>query len=243
MTSIVTATRSTATHVFLTEGMRRQFETLYGKTHSLICTNAVYVEDDIDTPIPMTEMAPRLRLGHLSNLCRAKGYYDVVDTFEGLLSVGVDCELHLAGPVVEPQVSNGIETLRRRHGNRVSYEGAVYGASKASFYQGIDVFLFPTDYPEEAAPNVLYEALAHGVPVIAKRRGCIEDIVANVNVGSVFDAKIFVTSAIETIRRLKVDPDSRIARSRTIREHITQEVALSTAQHRHLLQLIAESQW
>lgn len=240
MAAITATTRSTATHVFLTEGMKRRFEHTYGTTRSLICTNAVYVSDVI-TRNPTNDVPPRLRLGHLSNLCQAKGFYDVVNTFEGLLAQGVDCELHLAGPAVEKNVVTSIEALLRRHGDRVSYIGSVSGATKSAFYDGIDVFLFPTDYPEEAAPNVIYEAFANGIPVLTKKRGCIPELFADENFGIAFDTRDqFVPLAISTLSAMALDSSSKGARGRHIREHLTREIAVSTAQHQRLMALITD---
>ena len=66
--------------------------------------------------------------------------------------------------------------LQRVHGTRLTYVGPVYGEAKTAFYQSLDVFLFPTRFAQEAAPNVLFEAAAAGVPSLCTDRGCIPEI-------------------------------------------------------------------
>ncbi|MFN8543920.1 MAG: glycosyltransferase family 4 protein [Candidatus Binatia bacterium] len=115
----------------------------------------------------------RLRLGHLSNLTREKGFFLVLRLFEMLLREGIDVSLVLAGPARQREVSAALTEALRVHGDRIDYRGPVYGRAKAQFYSDIDVFLFPSIYRHETQGIVNLEALGAGVPVIAYGRACI----------------------------------------------------------------------
>lgn len=164
-----------ATHVFLTREMARRFEERYGAVPHSVLGNAAFTE-----PHPATAMASssvRVRLGHLGNLCREKGFFSVAGAFERLRAGGADVELHLAGPVVDKEIEVRLAALRRAHGGRVIHHGPLHGDAKSAFYRSLDVFLFPTEFDQEAAPNVLFEAAAAGVPSLTVDKACIPELV------------------------------------------------------------------
>lgn len=170
-------TRAHATHVFLTEGMASSFARRYGAVRVQVATNARFVVEEAAAPLAPAGPGA-LRIGHLSNLCADKGFFTVADTFDALRTAGCDVTLLLAGPVLEEGVAARIADLRSRHGERVTHAGSVSGVAKRDVYRNIDLFLFPTQFRQEAAPLVIYEALAAGVPVLATDRGVIAELVA-----------------------------------------------------------------
>ncbi len=183
MRLITRLTRSKATHILLTDEMARKFQKRYGPVHARVVGNAQF------TAIPANDLerAPgRLRLGHLSNLCAAKGFFRVVEAFERFRSAGIDTELHLAGPVLELAVQAEIDTLRTTYGSAVVDHGPLQGQAKAAFYASLDLFLFPTNFDQEAAPNVVYEAAAGGAPTLSVARACIPEMVGTLG-GAVCD--------------------------------------------------------
>ncbi len=166
-----------ATHVFLTQGMADAFQRVYGTVNCLIVTNATYA----DKLLGSTTAAPAgksLRCGHLSNLCTDKGFFEVARTFEILRDAGVDAQLFLAGPVLEDNVAARIDELVRRYGSDVTWKGPLSGSAKADFFASLDVFLFPTQFRQEAAPLVIYEALACGTFTISRSLGCIPEMIS-----------------------------------------------------------------
>lgn len=164
-----------ATHIFLDSGMAHRYQQRYGVVRSVTVGNAWFTEPSAEAP-PSPSDSSTIRVGHLSNLCRDKGFFHVADTFDALRAAGVDAELRLAGPVVDEQTAARLDVLRRVHGERLTYVGPVYGEAKRAFYRSLDVFLFPTQFAQEAAPNVLFEAAAAGVPSLCTDRGCIPGI-------------------------------------------------------------------
>lgn len=226
--------RTRTTHVFLTGGMRDAFCRRYGDVDAIVATNACFVaEEALAVPSPVTP-GP-LRLGHLSNLCEDKGFFVVADTFDAVRERGIDATLTLAGPALDAQVETRIAALVARHGERVRHVGAVRGTAKRDVYRAIDVFLFPTRFRQEAAPLVLYEAMAAGVASLTVDRGVITDVVDGV-AGAVCrrDAD-YITFACDWIAREAGGMADRARRAAAIKERIRAAVATSLAQFDALL--------
>ncbi len=112
-------------------------------------------------------------IGSMSNLTLKKGLKVILQTFERLENTPV--RLVLAGPCADKPARQAIRHMGANWPRRFEYRGPVYGDQKWTFFQDIDVFLFPTLYANESWPLVINEALASGVPVIAYGRGCIPD--------------------------------------------------------------------
>jgi glycosyltransferase involved in cell wall biosynthesis len=90
----------------------------------------------------------------------------------------------------------------------------VYGADKERFYRQLDVFLFPTNYANEAEPLVIYEAMLQGVHVIACDRGAIAEMLSN-GAGLAFSKDQMVESAATQIARFNDDRPALVSAKRT----------------------------
>jgi glycosyltransferase involved in cell wall biosynthesis len=226
-----------ATHVFLSDGMARAFQDRYGPVRHLIASNARFVASEVAAAV-LPRTAGPLRIGHLSNLCREKGFFEVAESFETIRNEGIDAELHLAGPIIEPEVEARIAELTRRHGAAVVHAGPLNGAAKLAFYRRLDVFFFPTQFAQEASPNVVYEALAAGIPVVATRRGCIAEIVGD-GMGAVSGpGASFAAVALDYVRVTPWDDDGRAERSARIKSALAGECQRSLAQYAALMDLL-----
>ena len=167
-------------HVVLAPEMNQRFEDLYGRTNrQFILPNTIIMDSggmqavltrDIDSGKGMC-------IGHLSNLTMEKGLGHVIATFEALRSKQLDVRLVLAGPITGEREKSVIRQALKAHGSRIEYRGAVYGEDKAQFFRDIEVFLFPTQYRNEAQPLVIAEALSYCRPVIAFGLACIPSLV------------------------------------------------------------------
>jgi glycosyltransferase involved in cell wall biosynthesis len=223
------------THVFLTPGMERAFRARYGAVRSVIASNAIMAAER--TPWPEAIGArPGPRLGHLSNLCREKGFFAVADAFERTRDAGLATELRLAGPVLDDDVVPRLKHLEARYGDAVRYHGPIAGAEKDDFYRSVDLFLFPSRFAQEAAPLVVYEALAAGVPVLATDAGLIAEIVHGAR-GEVCreDARyadLVLRQAMAWTR------GSSVVRATTIKAGFKAELDRSVEQYEELLRLI-----
>ena len=233
--SILTrATRSRATHVFLSAGMAQAYQARYGEVDSLIAGNARFVQDEAAVPAGPRAPGP-LRIGHLSNLCREKGFFDVADAYEAFVATGTAAELHLAGPVVEPEVGARLQALQACHGDAVRHIGSVSGAAKTDFYRGLDVFLFPTRYDKEASPNVVYEALAAGVPAVTTGRGCLPEMIHGERGVVSPSADEFAAVAVTFMANVSLKNPTALRRCQAIKADVTVEGALALEQHRKLM--------
>ncbi len=85
--------------------------------------------------------------------------------------------------------------------------GPLYGAQKEQFYRQLDVFLFPTNYANEAEPLVIYEAMRQGVHVIACDRGSIAEMLGN-GAGLAVAREEIVESAAARLAQFSDDRDA-----------------------------------
>lgn len=230
-------TRGTATHVFLTEGMRAAYARHYGEVDAVVATNARFVATEAAFPLARPA-AGSLRLGHLSNLCADKGFFAVADAFEALSAGNRDVTLLLAGPILEDAVGARLADLRDRHGDRVKHLGPVAGEAKRDVYRSIDLFLFPTRFRQEAAPLVIYEALAAGVPVLATDRGVIAELVAGPTGAACARDADFAAFAVDWINSQWGGLRERRERGETIKRWIAGACSESDRQYAALLTLL-----
>jgi glycosyltransferase involved in cell wall biosynthesis len=167
-------------HLVLCTTMRAQLVELYRlKTPCAIVPSTILVlgQDDHSAPALSNGAGDTLRrLGHMSNLCKSKGTLLAIDTFAKLRDSGEDIKLVVAGPILEPEVEQGIAAAKQRYPESFDYRGPVYGDAKQRFFEDIDLFLFPSTYPQEAQPIVLSEAFSYGKPALAIGISCIPSL-------------------------------------------------------------------
>ena len=201
-----------ATHIVLSAGMGSQLTRLYDVPAGAlrVVSNAAFYE----SPEPFdasseadskarAEVARPLRIGFLSNISHEKGFVEYFGVLARLRQhTTVRCRGVIAGPLAadaEPEF-----TALLRQAADVEYLGPLYGSAKERFYENLDIFLFPTRYANEAEPLVVYEALQHGVFVIACRRGSIPEMLSN-GAGMVFANDEVVAGAVGCIQRWDAD--------------------------------------
>lgn len=180
-------------HIFLCSKMWERFEHAYGKlANARIISNAAFVEGNTEAEI-RTHSGP-LKLGLLSNLTREKGLYTFIELLRQLRRSGIEVIGHLAGPIMHEGDTAIVQSAVSELNGSLRYIGPVYGEAKRHFYREIDVFVFPSEYPNEAQPTVLFEALAAGNMIVAFDRGCIGNQIGSnglvVPVGSDFCAQV-----------------------------------------------------
>jgi glycosyltransferase involved in cell wall biosynthesis len=236
--AVATIARDRAIHVFLTEGQGAAFRHQYGEVQSLVATNAYIVAEEAARP-PDPRPGRPIRLGHLSNLCAEKGFFAVADAFDALRTAGMDTTLTLAGPILEPAVAERIDGLLATHGSLVRHLGPLADEAKLAFYRDIDLFLFPTAFKQEAAPVVIYEALAAGCPVLATDRGRIAEIVPAEGGAVCGRDADFDSFVLEYLRDQSWDVEARNQRAAAIKEWIRAESIKSTAQHEAIVARLA----
>lgn len=156
-------------HIFLGQRMQEQFGDLYRpQGRGYRCSNAVAVADDMtSTSLAKSDSGAGIVLGHLSNLSRAKGLYDVMDAFDCVRALDSGARLRIAGGVGDPREEADLMAFCERHGDAVDWMGPVPNSEVAPFMSGVDLLLFPSTYANEAQPLVVLEALRAGTPVAA----------------------------------------------------------------------------
>ncbi|WP_161939910.1 glycosyltransferase family 4 protein [Dissulfuribacter thermophilus] len=144
--------------------------------------NVVVLSNGALFPIEKSSVQrPKVRtIGFLSNLTYEKGGGIVTALAKAIKDRSWPLKVVVAGPCVDDQLSSELKAAEAK--GILQWIGPVYGNEKEKFWSTIDVFIFPTQYQNEAEPLVLWEALATGTPVIAYRRGCIAEQVAEAGV-------------------------------------------------------------
>lgn len=137
-----------------------------------VVSNANFVEPAETTAKLM--LGGPARVGFLSNISEEKGIADFLKLHECLRELPLLFEI--AGPVAD-QRYNWIKDIELQSDGRIRWIGALGEREKAEFLSRVDVLVFPTRYRHEAEPLVLYEAMAHGVAVVAYDRGCVREMI------------------------------------------------------------------
>ncbi|MCP4991892.1 MAG: glycosyltransferase family 4 protein [Colwellia sp.] len=186
-------------HIFLSPGMLKKYELQYGVIGSkFISDNSRYVIPDSQS----FDIPNKLILGHLSNLCDEKGFYEVIETFEKLADKNPEVYLKIAGKPLNEEVQLRLSLLIEQWGDRIEHLGHIDGKEKDKFYQSLDVFLFPTKFKQEAQPNVIYEAMAKGCACASWGRACVPEMYTSA-VGIVVPVnEDFVTKTTEFIENI-----------------------------------------
>jgi len=192
-----------ATHIVGCEDMKERLIELYGRDlRVVVVSNAT----NITPQLPEIRARTKLKtIGFISHLSRAKGVVEFLDVAERLCSTHPDVQALLAGPIEEPSLAPVIKQ-RLLGAPGIRYLGPIYGETKSRFYANIDAFLFPTRYANEADPRVINEALAHGVAIVARGRGCIGSIVGGGGGAVIGEELDFVSEADRLLREWYEDP-------------------------------------
>ncbi len=210
-----------AVHICLSSGMAEKFASRYGRTiRSLVLSNAAFVDSaQSELQSPKRE---EITVGLLSNLTADKGLHEFTKIIGIAKKRGLPIRGVLAGPVASDTDRNDLELVRKELGKYLDYRGPVYDEEKARFFRDIDVFIFFTTYPNEAQPTVLFEAMAHGIPVISYDRGCIRSQVADG--GHVFpQAANIISEALNILEHYHEKPDVLRGQGRAALSHFKEE--------------------
>ena len=200
-----------AVHIFLSSDMAEKLADRYGRTlRSLVLSNAAFVDADSSG-----ERAPgreELVIGLLSNLTAEKGLYEFIAVLRLARQRGIPIRGILAGPMSRDTDKAAVEAAKEELGDRLDYQGPVYGDEKVRFFADIDVFVFLTTYLNEAQPAVIFEAMARGIPVVSCDRGCIRSQVADA--GFVLRQEVDIVSEAVAVLEAYSDNPNKLASHR-----------------------------
>lgn len=165
-----------AIHLTQCAAMSAMAHEAYGPLRTMTLTNAFIVSAQ-----PKLQTTPgqsdSMRLAHLSNLTLEKGLGRVIATFAALKRQGASVTLRLGGPLEDKETERLMGEALMRH-PEIEWLGYVSHAEKDAFFDGVDAFLFPTQYDMETEGIVTLEAMARGIPVIATDLCCLKDNLA-----------------------------------------------------------------
>jgi glycosyltransferase involved in cell wall biosynthesis len=220
-------------HVFLDPVMEKRFKSVYtDQLDSIYVPNAATCDVQPAERSTTRDASDPVVVGFLSNLVEEKGFDAVAEAFVDLNQrLGSKVRFLLAGRPVGAGNAARLEQLKRGLGDRLDYQGEVFGVAKTAFFRTCDIFVFPTRYDQEAQPNVLYEAMAGGSMIVSTRWAgvpwvledtvhrlvepspdCASDIVAAVeDLLTTEDLGSVRVRQAEAFRAKKADADTRYA--------------------------------
>ena len=158
----------------------------------------VSIPNGIDAAVffPRDRRATRRELGVESyrkvilstgELIEAKGHQLVVKALQGLLKVGVDAEVWIAGGTARggPRFEQTLRGMIREWGleSRVKLLGWVHRDRLPELLSAADIFCLASY--SEGWPNVVHEALACGTPVVATGVGGVPEMIVDPSFGTV----------------------------------------------------------
>ncbi len=201
---------SNANHIFLCQCMEQDFKNTYkiDLMRSAKLSNVSFRPSQQGSHRKIRTTTNALRVGFLSNITSEKGIFLYFRIMESLKKIHPDIKGLIAGPV-DKTISHEFKQHLQRSSHYIDHMGPVYGAAKKSFFDSIDILLFPSIYANEAEPVTIAESLSHSVPVVATNRGCISEIDAGTGLVIVPAARggdEFEACAIEIISGLATDP-------------------------------------
>jgi glycosyltransferase involved in cell wall biosynthesis len=173
MQMLVRVIGARATHIVLcdcmTNGLRARYPEMARAT-AIELSSAAFVDvtarDDL-------RPADDIQIGFLSNLIIEKGLDTSIEFLRAARRENLPVKLLLAGRAPDERATTMVKEALLEFGDAINYLGPIPESEKQDFYHGIDAFIFPTRYINEAQPRAILESLAFGVPVLTIARSCI----------------------------------------------------------------------
>jgi glycosyltransferase involved in cell wall biosynthesis len=174
-----------------------------------------------------------IRLLYTGRIDPAKGIYQLVESVGQLVAAGENVVLDLVGkPEKDPHILDELRRLAADQGiaERVVFHGyKSLGSELFRYYQEADIYVLPSWH--EGFPRVLWEALAHSLPVVTTRVGGIPTILRDRETALLIQPRSCaeITQAVRTLirdsslRRKLIQQGRALARKNTL-EAATQEM-------------------
>lgn len=118
------------------------------------------------------------KIGYIGRLVKEKGVETVIDAVKRLRDCGKDVDLIIAG--------NGplAERIAGAEDSFIHYVGPLTASDACSLMDNIDIFCYPSIYPE-GLPTVLLEAAAHKLPIVASNCAGAIDVIPTPQHGAI----------------------------------------------------------
>lgn len=196
---LFTVAGQNAVHIVLCEKMQNALWEKY-KCSKIIQLSNLALFPEKDNPRTKKQLQT---VGFLSNLTAEKGGWEVIELAKSIQEKRLPLHVIVAGPCLEPDLKIALQHADQE--GVLQWRGAVYGEEKKRFWNDTSVFIFPTQYHNEAEPLVVWEALAASVPVLAYDRGCISGQIGTAG-KSIHRDKGFVVNALPVLESWLSNP-------------------------------------
>ncbi|MCP9809140.1 glycosyltransferase [Cyanobium sp. HWJ4-Hawea] len=132
-----------------------------------------------EAPIPKRQ-SPMLQIGYSGLLMHSKGVHNLLEACVILKQRHVPYQLNLAGKPFSPDYLEQLQTYARQQGidRNLHWHGFLEDQAITSFYQQLDVLVFPSLHPE-AFGMVVAEAMAQGVVPISTGAGGAFEVITH----------------------------------------------------------------
>lgn len=227
---LVRATGNRCVHLVSCPQMEEDFVAVYPTAVTRVVAVAATIAPEGERVVARSRPdSGRLVLGFLGNVTLDKGLDLALSTARAGADAGLELELRVAGPVVDTNAERMLADAERGPDVPVTRVGPVYGPERDAFLDDLDVFLFPSRYVHESFGLVAWEAMARGVPLVARRSGCL-------TAAAIGDAGVvvehgddFVAVAVKTL--LRWSEDSRARRVAARAAETTAQDTVAAAKH------------
>ena len=238
MVALTRAAGPHAHHIVLSSSMARELKNVVPEIQRLLVVGNAALVDRALLELPLKADGSDLVLGHVSNLSLEKGIAEVVDLATALHRAGVRVRLVVGGPTVDGESRRHLGRATRELGELFEYRGPVTGEAKLALFEDITHFVFPSRYVHEAAPLVLYEAMAAGAVCVATQRGSISEQLQGSSCVLATSADSFVAETMPVLLSTSVST----AVSHKSRQAFDRALSESERQLASLAALVAERQ-
>ena len=195
-------------HVVLCDIMYQKLKQNYQSiTHVIKISNAVFIKgmDNFRARSDLTT------IGFIGNIEGDKGIYEFLEILRLLQKGNIKIGGVIAGPFFDNETKIRVLSFVNKLSN-VSYIGPIYGNEKIQYFNSIDALIYPTK--NDAEPLTIIESMSCGVPILARSRGCINEMVTS-QAGAVIDFKDdFISVAIDYLRVWSTKPETFIEKSK-----------------------------
>jgi glycosyltransferase involved in cell wall biosynthesis len=169
----------------LTENMRKKLKTIYD-TEIYIVPNGIDLEEYNDVPIFLERKPSTKNILFVGSMYPIKGVQYLITAMKNIHIEIPEARLILVG---DGEERDRLAALSIKLGIQkyVQFIGKVPHETVKTFMQQADVIVLPS--LSEGLPNVLLEAMACGLPIVASRVGGIPDIITNDTNGYLVEVK------------------------------------------------------
>ena len=218
------------THIVLCETVGDRLTALYPRCQRVfVLSGAAFIDHPQLRPLPRAHLRT---VGFLSNISIEKGVLDYLEVVRRLAEADDQIRSILAGPFMSSTIEATVRA-RMKDTPTLEYIGPVHGIEKKEFFDMIDVLVFPTR--DEAEGLVIHEAMAMGVPVIARGHGCIPSVIAPASGLAIPISADFVGEATVQIREWQRSKESFTKASTQARDSFSTRREASSEQLRRLV--------